>query len=670
MLTSAIRANDAHMLGRLLSRPHHDVSPILLDLLAQACEHKCSSAVMRTILEHKAFSVYAVFGPRKETALDIAIKHNDFPLASDLLNRGADPDECRGILRSDEMRHAYSCVRIRNHLYPQGKLPQDATDLDRALLGGEWDRATDFMKTLLNVNNIDGTRIMLTTAHLKSRSVHNNVEASVMLAWRAAVKDNRTDVLRAIIMLGYASAHRTLRLSQEEKDKLADPGIIAAIKELPTFSPKRKTLEMLNGLASFKGVKKKIVCRHLVTHQHDVQSAGPAIKFDYDTHFRGLATISKRVKPDVEAKFRHLMARASETYLIKNTEFGAFLARQFEEMERRAGAGMPTAKLLTVGSDNHVMSFGLRIKYKEGRKIYVAKFYDPNITRTHVRSASGSLKTFETHKLAMYINGYRSMKDYYPEGDAHSLVHARPVTTRNADGSFLSAKMPENRTLTNAIDEGEASASIISILLARGFSGNLRQLKKEIEGWPEAKKIALVDVLSDPLKCALMDGYADAVKAFGEISNLVPEHARTKAVVARSESSAGTCGIHSLLISKIPNEDEVDATIKEYEALLSGLPEQSLYELLATKDSSGKPWLHGALRNNDLKAVRRYIRIVNDMAPGLSKEKRTDLLNVIKSCHAFRLGGKWIDHPHYILAKTKHPEFYKEFKAMKTALKA
>jgi hypothetical protein len=542
----AIARNGHDAMQQLLT--DRDIPPkMLLNTLAHACEKNGSSAIKNALINHPAF------GAQHEAALDLAVKYNNPDLAK-------------------QLRDLLTYARRKNTLYPAGASMNKDTPLDRALREGRRDDAAALLK--------DGMQ-----------------DKTVRQAWRNAVRDNQPDILRALLLLGHADQDRGFRLLQ--KGPIQDAGVAAVMKELPYFSPKRGVPLRLNGKATFTGTVEKILCRHLVTHQQEVQASDPQIKFDY-RQFQDPATIATQVKPDTETKYLALKAQARETHLIANQQFGRFLVAQFDVM----AAENKATRLILVASTNHAMSLGLRIKNKDDMKSYVVRFFDPNRTTSDVRSKAGSLKTFETQELGSYLDGHHLLKEYYPESNGASMMYIRPPAQERQARSL---RVVDNRILTSCIKDNEINAATMFHLLEGGFAGELRRLRDEIAGRPDAELIELLDSKTADrtpgLSMALQNGHADTIKAYGELLRQAPEKDRAGLLAAkRADDTPG--------LSMVLDKGHADA-IKAYGELLPQVPEKDRAELLAAKRADGIPGLAMALHKGHADAVKAYGKLLS-----------------------------------------------------------
>ena len=527
-----------------------------------------------------------------ESALALAVSHNDILLARQALQQGADPEKISAAQADDEMRALLTYARRKNKLYPPNAASSTETDLDRALRNGLDDDDREKAEDLLRqTSNGRGTRQL----------------------WRDAVKENRLDIQRAILLLGKADEDCGFRLLQEEA--VQDEGVIEVMKEIPYHSPKRGAPDNFNGKATFPDTDEEILCRHLVTYRQKVQERDPQIKFDNNL-YESAQAIARNVPSATEAEFEHLLVHAAEAHLFHNRDFGKMLSEQFAAM----AADGEKARLITLLSPTHAMGVGLKlkIKQKDGELIrYVAEFFDPNQTTSHVRVASGSLCTFETLTLKNCISK-KFYKSYYPGTNDLSMMLARPAQKEEQAMASPGQGAAANRTLTSSIEDKDIDATALWYMLTIGFAGDLRRLRNEVASRPEEERIQLLAAKNGTgtsgLFMALKKGRAEAIKAFGELLELVPPEMRTDLVAAKN--IYGIPGLYRAL-----QEGRADA-IKAFGKLLELAPPEMRAELLAAKSADGLPGLYRALQNGHADAIKAFGELLELVPP----EIRADLV--------------------------------------------
>jgi ankyrin repeat protein len=456
-------------------------------LLKQACRKQCSPAFKMMLAGHP--------NTDKQGALDLALKHDDYRFAEQLLAKN--PDLKTGHLqpRSRSMHAALQFARRNAILYP-GAAQSNETTLDQALRNGHKDEARELLNHEL-------------------RKYPKGADVSDV--WGDAVRNDRVDLQRALLLLGYVDSQVRYRLKEDDIAAITDPGVKKVMKEIPYYSPKRGEPKRFNGVAGPS-------CRHFVLDQlrEKALKTNPDAKSNLENY-----QDQKKVKDNVSTdnkEFIHLKAHATESHLIDNRKFGQFLVQQFEAME---GKGAST-KLMLMQSTNHAMELSLRIKEKEdGTKVYVVKFFDPNLTTTHARSASTDLQAFAFQNLRDYLDEAERVELYYPESEGISMLHVYPGPDELQAMASLPPGAVAGRKATTCIPDEKINATAIWHLMSDGFAEDLRRLKDEIAGRPEAKRITLLDAKNahgtSALFMALQNGHADAVEAYGELLSLIPK---------------------------------------------------------------------------------------------------------------------------------------------------
>ena len=479
-------------------------------------ERSSSSTIKTYLLQYPARN--SRFAPElAQFALELAISHKDISTARKALQRGADPENIPALPDAEDMRALLVLARRRNLLYPSSTPHADETDLDKAL------------RNVLEPRNQEEADKLLKQA----------IQGNLQEAWRDAVKENRLDIQRAILLL-HADQDRMFRLLQ--KDPVTDPGVIKVMKEIPYFSPKRGLPEDFNVKTNFLRVNDVIRCCHLAEHRQAVQEQSRQLKFD-DAQYASKEAIATHVSYDTEAKHYHLLAHAAEAHLFHNRDFGKTLVQQLDAMILKK----ETTRLLLLTSTNHVMSVGLKIKEKDGKPHYVAELFDPERTTSHVRVASDSLHAFEMLTLKNFIASEDLYKDHYPEPDGLSMMLVRPSPQEKQAMANPAPGAIENRMLTSCIEDKEINATAIWHMLENGFSGDLRRLKNEIASRPAEKRIQLLFAKdangTSGILWALYNGRADAIRAFGELLKLLPPQDRIKLLKEIKAKSTETINI-------------------------------------------------------------------------------------------------------------------------------
>lgn len=386
-----------------------------------------------------------------ESALELAVRHGDLPSAIQALERGADPEKIVGSKANDTMRALLTYARHMNKLYPPNVASETLTKLDRALRDGLDNSSRGFWRT---------------SPRKKAENLMHRIRRGRDLPsmWRDATKNDQRDVQRAILLLE-ADKDPSFRVLQESA--VADEAVAQTMKEIPYFSPKRGIPRDFNDKIFFiNPPNKRILCRHFVEHRQSIQERNEKLKFD-DSHFANERAIRIRISYQAEERYRLLCARAVETHLFNNRDFGKLLVDQFTTME----AGGRSERLMALASTGHAMSVGVRIKDKDGKRQYVVTFFDPNATTSHVRVTSGSLRTFETMALKKFITGNDAYRCHYPEINGISIMFVRATTQEVQVTSNSGQGTAENRMLTSCIKDEDVDATALWHVMARGFAG-------------------------------------------------------------------------------------------------------------------------------------------------------------------------------------------------------
>lgn len=532
-----------------------------------------------------------------DLALDAAVRHDDQDFARYLLDKGANPERTPLLDAADGMKSLLTRRRLQNLLYAHHNAQdrQNWTDLDRDLQAGRYGEAR---------------------ARLDSLIAKNKEDRPWQLAELRARADGQKDMLRALLIVGRPDEFRQLkpRATGRWIDAFReDPGLFAALKELP-YQSARKPHRELNGQAVFAGTGKPIWCRHLATYHQDQQAQDRwRIKFNYD-QFSTTEAITTHVHPAVQWRHMYLKEQASETHLIDNRKFGQFLANQFTGMEKNKE---PTS-LMLVESINHAMNLGLRIKTdKQGKKAYVVKFFDPNITTAGTRSKARNPQTFEMQTIGSYLTEEMHLRAYYPPPTKGlSCIFVRPGRTARTSDTRSHA----GRTLTTCIAPEDMDGTAVWHLMANGFAGNLRQLRNYFGTLPQEKRIELLSGKSDrglsALYMATFRGHADAVTEYGELLNQcepISEAQRIELLVGKS-----TTGDPAFFGSM---HKGTSAAFSAYCNLLKSLSADKRTELLMTRNNQ-KNGVHIAIEEYQFEMIVQYLKILEGLAPDLSAHKR------------------------------------------------
>nr|WP_240669199.1 ShET2/EspL2 family type III secretion system effector toxin [Dyella sp. M7H15-1] len=434
----------------------------------------------------------------------------------------------------------------------------------------------------------------------------------------------------------------------------------------------------LNCVATFPapaGVpQSKIACCNLAVQYaydclHDETETG---KVDLNL-FESIEQIAQHVSENgTVADYDNMRRNAQEAHLIKTDHLGGFLAAQFKKIEEESQNGIGVRGLL-VESSNHSMAIRLRVKphpQDANKKIYVVKFYDPNMTNTTVRCEVDDLSKLNGQTLRQYIDGDGQHDSYYSSyfrnDEDCALVHVcspqaaqqpplqtsqgRALTSRceglspavmwhllsgnfSVDLAGLSedfAKLDVETQVRLLAAKDAKGTSVLFIALQDGHTETIRAYRELLKQLPEeARAKFLVTLLAAKgangtlgLYVALQNGHAEAICAYGELLKQLPEEARAQflATLLAAKGANGRLGLFMAL-----QEGHAEA-IRAYGELLKQLPEQAqakfLVTLLAAKDADGTPGLFMALQNGHAEAIRAY----GELLKQLPEEARAKLL--------------------------------------------
>jgi hypothetical protein len=578
-LASAIASkNLAEVERQLLDRDL--AAETLHTALDQACRDKsCPDLIKLALLQHPACD--------KKGALGLAIRHDDLYLAGETLKLGGVPERDQIGSSSKRMRRLLTTFRRRTTLYPPGASRNNQTVLDRKLRDGD-DGGAEYI-------------FIRMTAGLTWRD-----------KWSDSVQRDRRDLQSAFLLGGKADRDRFFRLREVSGSTINDPAVRQIMKEIAQYSPRRG--EPRNFNLKVEGVN----CMAFVEDMQAKRAGDPALKADYED-YKDLETIAARFKaPPGQLKRLHkrvsnVLTHAAEVHLINNSKLFSFIAAQLEAMEKNG----ESARQILWNSTNHIMDLGLRIKYKNGKKIYVIKLYDPNSTTSHVRSALSSLEAVEALTLNQILSGDDLIKIYWPEGKGLSTMTVRPPEEEISAYAQRPVGAAAGRRLTSALPPEEVDGTAIWHMLDNGFSGDLRSLKKEIAGRPESELSALLGTRAGPrgtpgLCRALKNGHADVIRAFGEIVAMVPQELRGDLLACKT--SDGTPGLAIAL-----SNGYADA-IRAFGEIVAMVPEKLRGDLLTCKISDGTPGLAMALQQGHAGAIEAFGKSLSLLPDNLRKD--------------------------------------------------
>ena len=205
-------------------------------------------------------------------------------------------------------------------------------------------------------------------------------------------------------------------------------------------------------------------------------------KFNYHEEFGSVKKIEKSVQTYTEQRYFLRMADNPEVHVVSNAKFGEFISGQFTAME---DAG-ENKKTLFLASHNHGMSLGLCIKEKNGQPCYVTKFYDPNQTTAHARSAAGHLNTIETKSIDDFLSSKSYARSYFPIGHGSTAVFVALPVGMSAEALSENTSGVERKLASRS---AEPDVSTLHHLAQWGFGADLRNMVPEFNALPDKQKM-------------------------------------------------------------------------------------------------------------------------------------------------------------------------------------
>ena len=571
----------------------------LLDLLNSSSRPVRQELIQETLKQRPNFNLNA-HNKEGKTVLDLAVQHGDLKFTRYLLSQGANPELASRSAASNGIQVLLTAWRRKNLLYAHfnENNRHSWTPLDRALYEGRHEE-------------------------VRARLADTLAKYGVAKVWEGAMNEGDKSILRALLVIGtptemrQLTQYKLLPVGQWLDALRDDPGLYAVLKEFPYQSAKRGMHKNFNGQAYFTGTIKKILCRHFPPYLLEQQAQHPQLKFDY-SEFGSLDAIARNVKSSIQNTYNTLKSQASETHLVDNEKMGQFLVRQFETMKKESKQN----KMMMMQSTNHAMGLTLRIKEKHGKKSYVVKFFDPNVTTTHTRCERNSVQMFETQTLGTYLTRAHLMKLYYPEPRGMSLIFVRPEEDGHASTS-TTHEFSVDRALTS-MDIENIDATVILHLMREGFAENLRQLHDHFSVLPDNKRIELLAAKYakgySALHLSMYYGHSGVVKAYVELLKQVksiPEDQLIKLLAAKDHD-----GFPALYISMYNGHSEV---VKAYGDAVKLLSPEKQADLLFTSSPQEESCLEAALRRGHFTAANELIQLLKQLAPNLSPKKRTEL---------------------------------------------
>lgn len=457
--------------------------------------------------------------------------------------------------------------------------------------------------------------------------LHNEMGSqSNAIAWRTAVNDGHLSVQKAILLL---KPLRQISLILKDRDKVSDPGVKAVMKEIPYHPPRHNKAVKINGVAKFLRSRNPIQCRHITMHRLMRQAMHADGKFrlseSQETYSRAVDA-SQNIPEEIDRQYVNLVTKAPQLHLIDVSFAGRAIARQFSDMSPDS-----SPKLFLIQAHNHAMSLGLIVKQVDQKPCYVLDFFDPNLAPTHVRMAADNVDTFKSIKLSDLI--HRSVyRSYFPDDSHLALMTKAPDNlhefVNNPDQSPSQPRSLESLTL--ASQESLLEPEAIYYLLQAGLGSEIRQLGAALISQPYAERMRSLEARSTKdvpgFHAALQDGYADTVRAFGEILIHLQNHSYPQDLIDLVSAQRW---------DKVPGfyfavqNGHVDA-VKEYIQLVYtlNLPIQTKLALLNPVNSKGFSARHAAIKNGHREVADLVDQALRTLDPrGIERETGLTKIN-------------------------------------------
>ncbi|MFZ6771702.1 ShET2/EspL2 family type III secretion system effector toxin [Undibacterium sp. SXout7W] len=148
----------------------------------------------------------------------------------------------------------------------------------------------------------------------------------------------------------------------------------------------------LNGEAKFpynslEGMEQSIKCCHLATYWlWQPKNIGERLLTNIVTKMGAQNDIAQNIPASIDARFHEIAWQGKENYLVGHDAWGGFMHDQFTQMKSNQ------TQRIIVQSGSHAMALLLKVKNQKGFTEYVAEFFDPNLTLTHVRLVETNLQ--------------------------------------------------------------------------------------------------------------------------------------------------------------------------------------------------------------------------------------------------------------------------------------
>lgn len=436
-----------------------------------------------------------------------------------------------------------------------------------------------------------------------------------------------------------------------ERKTLANHSYFAASRE-------GVQLDNWNCKVHFPNTDAQIACRHLAldwlllseeegtgkrTHTHRADQAV--------ARWRSPDLISKNVSPDREWHYQELQTYGRDNFIVGMSQLGPFIAEQFKTL----APGRVMRIMVTTG--NHAMGLLLKAKLSGDKPLYVAEWYDPNLTLTHVRrvateTAQANAWTLDDFCEQAYQDNYLGVG-----GNRECILGCTVVALDEKGGGTLGFP-PGERTIQLYANEAESVTPLIGYhLLDRNLPLDLlwaivdanperamHLLQAKDSGgqpgliWPmyfgnktviqcfleHVERLAKKGILSSPqvaqllaavtpkgtsgLASAMRYGHTDTVDTFLEgVTRLAQLRILDSAQVAELLAAVNHEGVSAFAFALRYGHTATAQCFLERVAQLAKmgvLSPAQVAELCAAKDQQGRPILHYCLAVGHEKAVR------------------------------------------------------------------
>jgi hypothetical protein len=485
---------------------------------------------------------------KPDLALQRAINANDLDAIGRALAQGADPNK-------GELDHANSTTqsfltyssRVRQ-LFSSAELASPSA-LTQSLLAPTKAKSPDEFNQLLKmaVKSIKFKRNIDLTTCSNGKSIHKT--------WQDALKKNKTDVQKALILLKDHGLPRSpLQNKFPNPGEVTDPIVKKALKQSPYYPSRHIQAGLteinLNGKVNFKGEEgsNPVYCRHLVTQRVSEQSKTIDGKFrlnDQNETLRSEKLISETFTSEdqIEILYENICRQSPEVHLLNVNQIGSLLVKQFRTMKQAD----ESVRLLILNTPNHVMSLRLRIKPDN---THVLEFYDPNKIATHKRAAGEALSVIQQISPIELIGSAKLLNQYVPPTPGVKVeLLVVPANAHNLSNTKILTPIA-NRSLASGspIRPADITPVILYHLIAEGFTVDLQKIRPMLKKATAQQLQQLLPAKDDNGKPALyrafLNGDHRTIKAYGALvidalkAGKIPEQQFVDLLLARENSNA------------------------------------------------------------------------------------------------------------------------------------